>query len=206
MRNLLPKKVEHYKVFAEVVTGIFKKRRYGIASAKQYTPVDTALMRKQIVDWQANEDAGALTTASLSYTTWLPVTYLENNTTMGLSSTGYYQCPTQVAPSGISLGYNYPGGNAANIIDVNASGCVTRINLNPTVNINNTSTGSTAQFVYEQLTAATTWTINHGLGFRPNFYTIDSSGVNIIGNVDSATLTTLVLSFSKPVSGFAYLS
>jgi hypothetical protein len=205
MRNLLPKKVEHYKVFADVVTGIFKSMRYGISSIKPRTSAEIAMMRKQIVDWQANEDAGALTTASLSYTTWLPVTY-EENTSMNVSSSGYYQCPTRVAPSSVSLGYNYPGGNSQNIIDVNAGGCITRINLNPTVNINNTSTGSNSQFVYQQTTASTTWTINHGLGFIPNVYTIDNAGVNIIGTIDSSTVTTLVISFSKPVSGYAYLS
>jgi hypothetical protein len=124
---------------------------------------------------------------------------------MSLNTSGYYQCPNQVAPSGISLGYNYPGSNATNIIDVNAAGCVTRINLNPTVNINNTSNGG-AQFTYTQSTPSATWTITHGLGYIPNVYTVDTSGVNIIGNVDSSTVSTLVLSFSKPVSGYAYLS
>jgi hypothetical protein len=201
MRNLVSAKIEHYKVFANAVEQLFKSVRYGITSCKRKTSLDWAIMRKRIVDWQINEDDAALTDVSIQYTTWLPVTY-EVNTS---GSIGSSTSSTSSSAAGVSLGYNYPGGTE-NIIDVNAGGCITRINLNPTVNINNTSTGSTSQFVYEQLTAATTWTINHGLGFRPNVYTIDNAGVNIIGNIDSSTLTTMVISFSKPVSGFAYLS
>jgi len=196
MRYLLPDKVKYYKDFAEDVYRQFRKIRYGIGPGVG----DEFLsgVRKSIVDWQACDDDAALTAVSIRYNTWLPITYEgTSSASLGLSSSS--------PSSGINVGYNYPGGTQ-NLIEVNAGGCITRINLNPTVNISNTSTGSTAQFVYEQLTPSTTWTINHGLGFRPNAYTIDSSGVNIIGNVDSATLSTLVLSFSKPVSGFAYLS
>lgn len=126
MRNLLPNKVEHYKTFASAVEGVFKRIRYGIDTCKRKTSYDLALMRKHIVDWQTNEDDDALTTASIQYTTWLPVLY-EVNTSGSIGSNN----STISSPSGISLGYNYPGGTQ-NIIDVNTGGCITRINLNPT--------------------------------------------------------------------------
>jgi hypothetical protein len=208
MRNLLPKKVEHYKVFADAIEQVYKQLRYGLANRHSIKSLDLATMRKNIVDWQANDDAGALTDVSMSYTTWLPVTY-DFDTRVDSTTAGYYRCPTTVAPSGISLGYNYPGGNSQNIIDVNAGGCITRINLNPTVNINNGSGGAgggSATFSYRQSTPATTWTITHSLGFIPNVFVLDDAGVELIGAIDSATTTTLVISFSTAVSGYAYLS
>ena len=200
MRNLIPNRVEHYKVFADAVEQLFKSVRYGITSCKRKTSLDQAIMRKHIVDWQLNEDDEALTTASIQYTTWLPVLY-EVNTSGTIGSTG---STTSTSPSGISLGYNYPGGTQ-NIIDVNTGGCLTRINLNPTITIDNSSNGN-AGYTHVQSVAAVTWTINHNLGFIPNIFVLDGSGVEIIGSIDSATSTSLVISFSQAVSGTAYLT
>lgn len=202
MRNLLPNKVEHYKVFADAVEQVYKQVRFGLANRKSGKSLDLAMMRKNIVDWQANDDAGALTSVSMSYTTWLPVTY-DFDTSPSITKTGYYQCPTTVAPSGISLGYNYPGGNSQNIIDVNTGGCVTRINLNPTVNINN---GVRSEYTHHQSTPSSGWSITHNLGYIPNVFTIDESGVDILGSVQSVTTTSMSILFSKPVAGYAYLS
>ena len=195
MRNLVPNRVEHYKVFADAVEQLFKSMRYGITTRKRKTSLDQAMMRKHIVDWQLNEDNDALTTASVQYTTWLPVTY-EVNTSGSIGSTG---SSTSSVPVGVSLGYNYPGGTQ-NIIDVNAGGCITRINLNPTVNINS------SQYTFTQSVASATWTINHNLGFVPNVTTLDQNGDEIVGFIDSATGNTVVVTFSQPVSGTAYLS
>jgi hypothetical protein len=201
MRNLVPNIVEHNKVFADAMEQLFKSMRYGLATCKRKTSLDQAVMRKHIVDWQLNEDDDALTTASIQYTTWLPVLY-EVNTS---GSIGSNMSTTAVAPAGISLGYNYPGGTQ-NIIDVNTGGCLTRINLNPTITIDNSTSGGGANYTHVQSVAAVTWTINHGLGFIPNVFVLDGNGVELIGTVDSATATTLVISFSQAVSGTAYLT
>ena len=201
MRNLVPNIIQHNKVFADAMEQLFKSMRYGIETCKRKTSLDQAIMRKHIVDWQNNEDDDALTTASIQYTTWLPVTY-EVNTSGSIGSTGSV---TSSSPAGISLGYNYPGGTQ-NIIDVNTGGCITRINLNPTITIDNSSAGGSANYTHVQSVAAITWTINHSLGFIPNVFVLDGNGIELIGTVDSATATTLVISFSQAVSGTAYLT
>lgn len=196
MRNLLPNIVEHNKTFASAVEQLFKSIRYGINSCKTKSSYDQAVIRKHIVDWQLNEDNDALTTASIQYNTWLPVIY-EVNTSGTIESGTSSQC----SPAALSLGYTYPGGTQ-NIIDVNSGGCITRINLNPTVNIG----GGTADYIHTQTVAASTWTITHNLGFIPNVFVLDGSGVELIGSVTSANTTTLILTFSLPVTGTAYLT
>lgn len=188
-------------MFADAVEQLFKSMRYGLATCKRKTSLDQAIMRKHIVDWQVDEDDDALTTASIQYTTWLPVLYEVNTSgTIGSNSS-----TTAVAPAGVSLGYNYPGGTQ-NIIDVNTGGCITRINLNPTITIDNSSGGGTANYTHVQSVAAVTWSITHNLGFIPNVFVLDGNGVELIGSINSVTATTLVISFSQAVSGTAYLT
>ena len=201
MRNLVPNKTEHYKVFADAVDQLFHSIRFGLSGRKRKTSLDQAIMRKHIVDWQVNEDDDALTTASIQYTTWLPVLY-EVNTS---GSIGSNSSTTATYPAGVSLGYNYPGGTQ-NIIDVNTGGCITRINLNPTITIDNSSSGGGANYTHVQSIAAVTWTITHNLGFVPNVFVLDGNGVEMIGSINSANATTLVISFSQAVSGTAYLT
>ena len=200
MRNLLPNIVEHNKVFASAVEVLFKNMRYGITSCKRKGSLDQAIIRKHIVDWQLNEDDDALTTASITYNTWLPVLY-EVNTSGSINTNSSTSIS---APAGVSLGYNYPGGTQ-NIIDVNTGGCITRINLNPTITIDN-GTGGGANYTHIQSVAALTWTINHNLGFIPNVFVLDGNGIELIGSINSVTASTLVISFSQAVSGTAYLT
>jgi hypothetical protein len=49
-------------------------------------------------------------------------------------------------------------------------------------------------------------TISHNLGFVPNVLTTDLSGNEISGVVTDATISILQITFSEPVSGYAYLS
>ena len=58
-----------------------------------------------------------------------------------------------------------------------------------------------------QASAATTWSITHGLSFRPNVAAIDSTGREIWpGAVDYPDAVTVQLTFSAAVGGEAYLS
>jgi hypothetical protein len=58
-----------------------------------------------------------------------------------------------------------------------------------------------------QASAATTWSITHGLAFRPNVSAVDSTGREVWpGAVDYPSATTVQLTFSAAVAGEAYLS
>jgi len=58
-----------------------------------------------------------------------------------------------------------------------------------------------------QATAAATWTIAHGLSFRPTVTAVDSTGREITpGDVSYPDAVTVALTFSAAVGGEAYLS
>jgi hypothetical protein len=61
-------------------------------------------------------------------------------------------------------------------------------------------------YVHEQTASATTWTINHNLDFVPNITVVDTFGTVVEGSYDYPNDTTVVLNFSSPFSGKAFLS
>ena len=61
-------------------------------------------------------------------------------------------------------------------------------------------------YVHEQTASATTWTINHNLEFIPNITVVDTFGTVVEGSYDYPSDTTVVLTFSSPFSGRAFLS
>lgn len=200
MRNLLPEKIKYYEQFADTVYKRFRKLRYGISSAER--GLDLSGVRKNIVDWQSNEDFDALTETSIRYTTYLPVSY-DDDATATVGGAGVINGNQAIGP--LRVAYPYSGTSSQNIIEVTGNGCITRINLNPAITIDNSS-GGTANYTHIQSVASLTWTINHNLGFIPNVFVLDSNGIEIIGSVDSASSTQIVISFSQAVSGTAYLT
>lgn len=207
MRNLLIDKTKYYINFADQMYNQFRKMCYGIRSKPLTSEYDISVMRKHIVDWQSNADNDALTQTSISYYGWLPINY--NSSDESVTFNNNFNDPYKYLkvmsnnPINVGLSYNYGTNQNQNLIDVNTGGCVTRINLNPAITINNTSP---AQYTFHQQTAATTWTINHNLGFVPNIFIMDDNGVEIIGVVDTATTTQCIITFTDPVTGYAYLS
>jgi hypothetical protein len=195
MRNLLPNQAKYSKVFADTVYRQYKQMRYGITSCKS-TDLDLATMRKHIVDWQEHEDAGALDETSIQYQTWLALNY--DDVVYSQGGTGYIHT-SATAPT---VGLNYVSGNInENIIQISAGGCITRINLNPSIFIaENTS------YVHTQTTPATTWTITHNLNMVPNVRTEDLTGQDIEGTIEVVNENQIKITFSQPVSGKAYLS
>lgn len=59
---------------------------------------------------------------------------------------------------------------------------------------------------YTQSSAASTWNIYHGFGYRPNVTVIDQSGTVIITQVTYPTENTVQILFNSPRSGTAHLS
>lgn len=61
-------------------------------------------------------------------------------------------------------------------------------------------------FTFEQQFDSNLWTINHNLGYRPAVTVKRYDKITIEGEIDYTDANTLTISFSAPVSGYAYLS
>ena len=66
-----------------------------------------------------------------------------------------------------------------------------------------TSGGS---YRHVQITPLTSWVITHTLGYPPNVSIVDSTGREIIGEIDYTSATVVTLTFTAAVAGEAYLS
>lgn len=205
MRSLLPKKEKYYKEYADNVYKAYRQLRYGLASCPGITDPMLTDMRKQIVDWQSIEDEDALCQPNVNYTTWFPVNYRNDNqvqfdTSGDVWGPGYSRGINPNAPVSVGAGFTY-GQGSHNIIEVNTGGCITRINLNPAVIINQNSS-----FQFTQQTPSTVWTIQHNMGINPNVSTEDLQGNDIQGIIEYVDVNNLKIYFNQPTSGVAYLS
>lgn len=61
-------------------------------------------------------------------------------------------------------------------------------------------------YTHNQGVASAVWTINHPLGKRPAVFVEDSSGDDVEGDVSHPSTSQVVITFSAPFSGVAYLS
>jgi hypothetical protein len=198
MRTYLPNKVKYTKQFADVMHRLYRQMRYGIDSCKPDQDAQLISMRKELVDWEANEDEGALSETKIQLKTWLGVKY--DDVLYSKGGTGFFVSEDGRGPA---LGLDYMGvqQSGQNIIEINSGGCITRINLNPAITINQNSS-----FVFTQETPATMWDIVHGMGLNPNVRTEDLTGTDIQGVIDYVDNNRLKIYFNQPVAGKAYLS
>lgn len=67
-----------------------------------------------------------------------------------------------------------------------------------------TETGAT--YVYTQIAQSAIWRIEHGLNKYPSVTIVEAGGSTIIGDVSYESNTTVVVSFTIPVTGRAYLN
>lgn len=61
-------------------------------------------------------------------------------------------------------------------------------------------------YTHSQGATATTWTIVHNLGYRPNVQPVDTLDRWMVGDVQHVDANTLTVTFAVAVSGKAYLS
>lgn len=198
MRTYLPNRVKYNKQFADVMHRMYKQMRYGIGSCKPEQDMQLISMRKELVEWEANEDEGALSETKIQFKTWLGVKY--DDVMYSKGGTGFIISDEGKAPS---MGLNYMGQQQSgqNIIEINSGGCITRINLNPAITINQNSS-----FVYTQQAPATVWDITHGMNMIPNVTTEDAQGNDIVGILDIVDNNRIKIYFNTPIAGKAYLS
>lgn len=64
----------------------------------------------------------------------------------------------------------------------------------------------TAAYVFVQAVPASTWTINHLLGYKPNVTVVDSTERQVEGDVVYTSQNQVVITFSAAFAGEAYLS
>lgn len=208
MRNLLPDKVKYYSNFANSMYAEYRKLKYGINTCKRTGKRYLDEIRKDIVNYQSNDDGEALCQVSINTMSWLPVYYPINDTSCqyqppwcDMSKYQIQRCNT--GPTGV--GMSYVGQGSANIIEVNTGGCITRINVNPSITINNTTcTGFT--YVQNCADPQLVWYINHNLGYTPNVWVEDCDGCNADGVIAVVNSNTITITFTSPVGGTAHLS
>lgn len=198
MRTYLPNRVKYNKQFADAMHRLYKQMRYGIGSCKPDYNNQLVSMRKELVEWEANEDDGALSETKIQFKTWLGVKY--DDVLYSKGGTGFIISDDGKAPS---MGLNYMGQQQSgqNVIEINSGGCITRINLNPAITINQNSS-----FVYTQQTPTTMWDITHGMNMIPNVTTEDAQGNDIVGILDIVDNNRIKIYFNTPIAGKAYLS
>jgi len=68
------------------------------------------------------------------------------------------------------------------------------------------NTFNTGTYTFTQSTAASTWTINHNMARFPSVTVVDSSGNVVVGFQTYNNNNQIVLTFSAPFSGSAYLN
>lgn len=61
-------------------------------------------------------------------------------------------------------------------------------------------------FAYEQITPATTWTVDHNLGFYPNATLVDSAREQFLAHLSYPNVNTVVVTLDAAQAGFVYLS
>ena len=61
-------------------------------------------------------------------------------------------------------------------------------------------------YVHNQASAASVWTINHGLQFIPGITVVDSAGTVVEGSYNYPDQNTVIATFSNAFAGKAYLS
>lgn len=61
-------------------------------------------------------------------------------------------------------------------------------------------------YVHEQTVASSVWEIHHNIGRLPKVTVIDSGGSEVEGENHYPNLNTVIITFSAPFGGFAYIS
>lgn len=188
--------------YAKSVYNIFLEERYGIEPCCETKPAEIIEAEKMLCDWNNLKDSDELSDSQIRYFANLPV-YIDNKT-KSVSNKSHYRYAASSSSKTARVVYNTGIDGNENIVEINAGGAVTRINLNPIINIDNTNVD---KFVFTQEEPAAIWVVEHNLEFVPgNELITDLDGNEIEGVTRVVNINTIQIEFSEPVAGYAYLS
>ena len=189
------------KSYSEAVYKVFLEERYGIAPCCKTKSLEQIEAEKMLCDWKVLTDENSMSESQIRYFANLPVCV---NTELGTTSDESTYSYSGSSSNSASIVYNTGLNGLENIVEINAGGAVTRINLNTVINVDNSPTD---QFVYQQETPSNTWVIEHNLSFVPgNVLITDLDGNEIEGVTRPINNNTIHLEFSQAIVGWAYLS
>lgn len=190
------------KTYSDAVYKVFLEERYGIAPCCGGKSVEQLEAEAMLCDWNVLKGTDSLDDTQLRYFANLPI-YVDSQAGT-ISNDSHYRFAGSSTNASATVTYNTGVNGEENIVEINAGGAVTRINLNSIINIDNTAV---QQYTHFQETPATIWTIEHNLGFIPgNELIIDLAGNEIEGVTRVVDVNTIEIQFSEPVAGYAYVS
>jgi len=191
-----------YAKYSNSVYSVFLEERYGIEPCCETKPTEVLEAELMLCEWKKLKGADDLSDSQIRYFSNLPV-YIDGKT--GTSSNdSHYRYAASSSSKTARVVYNTGVNGNENIVEINAGGAVTRINLNPIINIDNTAVD---KFVFTQEEPSTVWLIKHDLEFVPgNELITDLNGNEIDGITRVVDINTIQVEFSEPVAGYAYLS
>jgi len=189
------------KKYSDAVYKIFLEERYGIAPCCNSKSIEQIEAEKLLCDWKVMTADNSMSDSQIRYFANLPV-YV--NSELGTTSNTSEYNYSGTSSNSASIVYNTGLNGLENIVEINAGGSVTRINLNSVINVDNSPTD---QYVHEQAEPSINWIIEHNLGFVPgNQLVTDLDGNEIEGVTRPLDNNTLRIEFSEPIAGWAYLS
>lgn len=191
-----------YSKYSDSIYNIFLEERYGIAPCCETKPAEILEAELMLCEWKQTKGSDELSDAQIRYFANLPV-YVDGQTKTS-SNNSHYRYAASSSSKTARVVYNTGVDGNDNIVEINAGGAVTRINLNPIINIDNTNVD---KFVFKQETASAVWLVEHNLEFVPgNELITDLEGNEIDGVTRVVDINTIQIEFSEPVAGYAYLS
>jgi len=189
------------KKYSDAVYKIFLEERYGIAPCCNSKSIEQIEAEKLLCDWKVMSADNSMSDSQIRYFANLPV-YV--NSELGTTSNASEYNYSGTSSNSASIVYNTGLNGLENIVEINAGGSVTRINLNSVINVDNSPTD---QYVHEQATPSAVWEIVHNLGFVPGSELLtDLEGNEIEGVTRPIDNNTIRIEFSEPIAGWAYLS
>jgi hypothetical protein len=191
-----------YAKYSNSVYSVFLEERYGIEPCCETKPTEILEAELMLCEWKKLKGTDDLSDSQIRYFSNLPV-YIDGKT--GTSSNdSHYRYAASSSSKTARVVYNTGVNGNENIVEINAGGAVTRINLNPIINIDNTAVD---KFVFTQEEPSTVCLIQHDLEFVPgNELITDLDGNEIDGITRVVNINTIQVEFSEPVAGYAYLS
>jgi hypothetical protein len=191
-----------YIRFANAVQAKFQEERYGITPCCEPKSLEELEMKRDLCEWKALQGSEDLNDTQIRYFANLPIYVDEKSGTS--SNNSHYRYAGSASNRNATVKYSTGFNGEQNVVEINAGGAVTRINLNPVINIDNTELD---KYTHYQEVPSSVWTVVHNMEFVPgNELITDLDGNEIEGVTRVIDLNTIEITFSEPIAGYAYVS